>query len=172
MQLGRICHINSFRNWVISVQREDEEALDVRLGSFVELENGLVGAIVDAEQQVPEEYVGRDIADDTVTSTVFPGNIVDRSHYRVLGLGTPDGFEVDRQPRLRESVTKMAHDEVREFHTPGGSFSVSYVSDLLDFSLAGPEATVAILARVQEAVPEQQELLESLKVHARRVVDE
>lgn len=172
MQLGRVSQVSSFREWVVSVQRAEEEALAIERGTFVRLESGLVGCVVDAEQKVPDEYVGRDIADDDVTSAVFPGNIVDRSYYLVLGLGTSDGFEVDRQPRLRESVNKMTDDEVREFHRSDGSFSISYVSDLLDYSLTGPEATVAILTRVQDAVPEQEELLESLKTHARRVVDE
>ncbi len=171
MFLGRICQIESFREWVLSVQREDQKALNIRLGSFVELENGLVGCVVGAEQRVPDEYVGRDL-DDEAAGKLFPGNIVDRSYYRVLGLGTRDGFGVNRQPRLRESVTRMTDDEVKKFHQPDGEFSVSYVSDLMDFSLTGPEAIVAILTRVQDAVPEQEELLESLKAHARRVVDE
>lgn len=172
MFLGRICEVRSFREWIVSVQREEEEALGVEMGSFVKLEGGLVGCVVDAEQKVPEQYVGRDIEDDGVSGSLFPGNIVDRSRYKVLGLGDDDGFVVDRQPGLRESVKLMDEEGVREFHRPGGDFSVSYVGDLMDYGLVGPEPVVAILTRVQEAVPGRAEMLESLKAHARRVVDE
>lgn len=171
MFLGRICQIESFREWVVSVQREDDGALEVPLGSFVGLEDGLVGAVVGTEQQVPDEYVGRDLSDDEAAEKLFPGNIVDRSYYRVLGLGTRDSFEVDRQPRLRESVHLLEDDEVRRFHESGGEFSASYLSDLLDYSLADPEAAVAILRRLDEAAPEQGPVIESLKTYARRVAD-
>jgi len=172
MFLGRICEVRSFRDWVVSVQREEEDALGVEMGSFVKLEGGLVGCVVGAEQKVPEEYVGRDIEDDDVSGSLFPGNIVDRSRYEVLGLGDENGFVVDRQPRLRESVELMGEEEVRGFHKPDGDFSVSYVGDLMDYGLVGPEPVVAILRKVQEAFPGREGMMESLKSHARRVVDE
>lgn len=172
MFLGRICEVKSFRDWVISVQREHDELLEVEKGSFVRLESGLVGSVVDAEHGVPEEYVGRDVEDDSVAGSIYPGNVMERFRYDVLGLGTDDGFSLDRQPRLRDSAMLMGAEEVKRFHTVEGEFSISYLSDLIDFSLAPPEAVVAILGSVQEAVPEREDMLGALKSHTRRVADE
>lgn len=171
MRLGRVCEVRSFREWVVSVQRGEEEARRVRLGSFVELESGLVGAVVDAEQAVPEQYVGRDIEGEGAAESLFPGNIVDRSRYVLLGLGGPEGFSVERQPGLRESARLMEDEEVREFHRPDGDFSMEYVGDLIDYSLAGPEAVVAMLERVEEVEKGRGKLLKSLKDYAKRVAE-
>ncbi len=173
MYVGKINRIFNYDRWLVRVS-DKEEARKIPIGDFVKVNDELVGVIVGNHQDVPDDYLAKDISGE-VSDKIFIDELEEEKvYYKILGIGrkSSEKYGVKRPPSLKDEVHRMSSQEILEFHSKKNGFSFSYYSDIIDFEKIEPEIIIKILDKLDsvfEKNPDSKKIITALKKHTRRL---
>lgn len=174
MYIGKINRIFDYDKWLVRAA-DKEEARDVPIGAFVRVNDSAIGSVVGHLQDVPDDYLARDITGEA-SENIFINELEEEKAYlKILGIGEigRNEYNIKTPPSLKQEVYLLDDDEIRNFHERNnGEFSFEYYSNIIDFEKIEPDIMMKILDELISAFEGKEDvikLLEALQKHTRRI---
>lgn len=160
MALGSIVAVEGLDRYVVAASGEERAPV----GSFVKVMSSpeVVGIIVGYVNTIKEELIP--YMQPQLREKYLPYNIdPERTHYTVLGVGTPSSRGVSVPPRIGDEVHMLSPEEIRSFYMSHGAYYLTQKRDAI-----GKDVALLIVDKLATAIAEDKRRLEIVKRHIER----
>lgn len=173
MFIGKINRVFGYDKWLVKAD-DKKETRNIPIGSFVKINDSLIGAVVGHLQDVPDDYLSNDITGETSENIFINELEEENAYFKILGIGEigKDEYKIRSPPPLKEEVYLLDKEEIKNFHRKEDGYSFEYYSDIIDFEKVKPEIVMKVLDKLLEVFSNEQDvenLLKALKKHTRSV---